>query len=341
MKNNKEKTNRQVAWFVSYNERFGFLKSKNYDKIYFNKKKHIVGRNGINEKMFNKNAIFEVTVEENKKGASVGEIKYIPYRMPKDTRILIERENNIDNFYLKLNKAAHFNIDKFDLTKAVKGKNFKKVPINSLVKRQVLALKDMGIQYEKINFMPQWRLIVGLGHESVYETSMTLHHIYGIPYIPAQSIKGVLRSFIINRLFAKNNEGEIDLENAEKRALKDPGFKFIFGDEKQQGKVRFFDAYPASEPGIELDIMNPHYGPYYKGEEKYPGDYYNPVPVTFLTVRDVEFIIYFGIKQGDNKAIEEGRFEGQKPLAVILYWLKKALKEHGIGAKTAAGYGYA
>ncbi|MDI3535031.1 MAG: CRISPR-associated protein Cmr6 [Thermosediminibacterales bacterium] len=337
-KNNKEKINRQVAWFVSYNKKFGFLKNENYNKIYFNK--YILDKNRINEEMLNENAIFEITVEENEKGASAGEIRYIPYRMPKDTRTLIEKEN-IDNFYLKLNKAAHFNIDKFDLTKAVKGENFRKVPINSLVKRQLLSLKDMSIQYERINFVPQWRLIVGLGHESVYETSMTLHHIYGIPYIPAQGIKGVLRSFIINQLFAKNDEGELDLENAEKRALKDHGFKFIFGDEKQQGKVRFFDAYPASEPEIELDIMNPHYGPYYKGEEKYPGDYYNPVPVTFLTVRDTEFIIYFGIKQEDNKAIEEGKFEGQKPLAVISCWLEKALKEHGIGAKTAAGYGYA
>ncbi|WP_422448331.1 type III-B CRISPR module RAMP protein Cmr6 [Thermoanaerobacterium sp. DL9XJH110] len=339
MKNNKGKTNRQVAWFVSYNKKFGFLKNENYNKIYFNK--HILDKNKIEEEMLNENAIFEITVEENEKGVNAGEMRYIPYRMPKDTSILIEKENNIDNFYLKLNKAAHFNIDKFDLTEAIKGENFKKFPINSLVKRQLLSLKDMGIQYERINFVPQWRLIVGLGHESVYETSMTLHHIYGIPYIPAQGIKGVLRSFIINQLFAKNDEGEFDLENAEKKALKDPGFKFIFGDEKQQGKVRFFDAYPASEPKIEVDIMNPHYGPYYKGEEKYPGDYYNPVPVTFLTVRDTEFIIYFGVKQEDNKAIEKGKFEGQKPLAVISCCLEKALKEHGIGAKTAAGYGYA
>ncbi|MDK2821568.1 MAG: CRISPR-associated protein Cmr6 [Clostridia bacterium] len=248
--------------------------------------------------------------------------------MPKDTRILIEKENNIDNFYLKLNKAAHFNKDKFGLAEAVKGKKFKEIPVNFLVKRQLLYLKDMGIQYERINFMPQWHLIVGLGHESIYETSIKLHHIYGIPYIPAQSIKGVLRSFIINLVFGQNDEGEIDLKKAEKRALKDPGFKFIFGDEKQQGKVRFFDAFPASEPKIELDIMNPHYGPYYRGENVPPGDYHNPVSVTFLTVRDTGFIIYFGIEQEDNKAIEGGEFEGQKPPGIddILY-LKRKLKK--------------
>ncbi len=29
------------------------------------------------------------------------------------------------------------------------------------------------------------RLVVGLGDESVYETSIRLHRNYGVPYIPA------------------------------------------------------------------------------------------------------------------------------------------------------------
>ncbi|HHW01219.1 MAG TPA: type III-B CRISPR module RAMP protein Cmr6 [Thermoanaerobacterales bacterium] len=299
---NKGKTKKQVAWFVSYNKNkgFGFLKNENYNKIYFNKE--ILHENKIKEKMLNVNAIFEITVGENERGVNAEEITYIRYRMPQDTRILVEKEHNeqeVDNFYLRLNKAACFNIDRFDFAGAVKSKSmeFKKVPIESLVNRQLLYLKDMGILYQKIDFVPQWRLVVGLGHESVYETSMTLHHIYGIPYIPAQTIKGVLRNFIINQLFAENEEGILDLKNAEKRALTDLGFKYIFGDEKQQGKVMFFDAYPASGIKIEADIMNPHYGPYYRGEGKYPGDYYDPVPVAFLTVKETKFRMYFGIKK--------------------------------------------
>ncbi len=41
------------------------------------------------------------------------------------------------------------------------------------------------------------RLIVGLGVDSVLETSIKLHHIYGVPYIPASAIKGVLRAYKI------------------------------------------------------------------------------------------------------------------------------------------------
>ncbi|MCM8809920.1 MAG: type III-B CRISPR module RAMP protein Cmr6, partial [Candidatus Omnitrophica bacterium] len=37
------------------------------------------------------------------------------------------------------------------------------------------------------------RLIVGLGSSHALETSLTLHHIYGIPYIPASALKGVCR----------------------------------------------------------------------------------------------------------------------------------------------------
>lgn len=39
----------------------------------------------------------------------------------------------------------------------------------------------------------QSRLIVGLGSSHVLETSITLQHIYGIPYIPSSSLKGVCR----------------------------------------------------------------------------------------------------------------------------------------------------
>ena len=48
-------------------------------------------------------------------------------------------------------------------------------------------------------------MVVGLGGESVYETSITLHHIYGIPYIPASSIKGVVRSWIITEVFGEKS----------------------------------------------------------------------------------------------------------------------------------------
>ena len=76
--------------------------------------------------------------------------------------------------------------------------------------------------------------------------------------------------------------------------------------------------------------MNPHYGPYYKGEAP-PADYHNPVPLFFLTVKNATFDFYLGMKPKHyNKDL----------LDKANTWLEKALTEHGIGAKTAVGYGY-
>jgi len=38
------------------------------------------------------------------------------------------------------------------------------------------------------------RMIVGLGDESVLETSIMLHHTYGVPYIPGSALKGLAAS---------------------------------------------------------------------------------------------------------------------------------------------------
>src|SRR5207237_557288 len=43
------------------------------------------------------------------------------------------------------------------------------------------------------------RMIIGLGGENVLETGLTLHHIYGVPYIPATALKG-LTSHYCNRM---------------------------------------------------------------------------------------------------------------------------------------------
>lgn len=46
-----------------------------------------------------------------------------------------------------------------------------------------------------------WRMLIGLGASHPHETSMTLHHIYGVPYIPGSAVKGVTRHWSILKLF--------------------------------------------------------------------------------------------------------------------------------------------
>ena len=213
--------------------------------------------------------------------------------------------------------------------------------------------------YKKIRLHPDWRMVVGVGGggASVYETGMTLHHVYGFPYIPATSIKGTLRSWIITEIFSIDlAEGKVDLKHAEDRALKNPLFVYIFGsDEKsyneqhQKGNAQFFDAFPVEAPNLEVDIMNVHYPEWYNNKTA-PTDFQNPNPIPFLTVaRGSKFETFVGVSKnmalsnwnGFEKLSTPMQLSGEHTLLDLIYaWLTSALTSHGIGAKTAVGYGY-
>ncbi|HLP92879.1 MAG TPA: type III-B CRISPR module RAMP protein Cmr6 [Saprospiraceae bacterium] len=289
-------------------------------------------------------------------------------RLPQDVRAL--NFDSIDNFNLKLNKAAFFQNSQKDniqlpyekckfithittrgkgITKQIKA-DFGNTPFKQLAKRlyetaQIVS-KSTCFKYET---KTDWRLIVGLGNESVYETSMTLHHVYGFPYIPASAIKGVVRSYIIKEYF--------DCE--ETRAIQSKSFCDIFGcpeelskpgtkektksnyAEARIGAAIFFDAFPMDKPTIVADIMNPHYGDYYGSKAdkvKAPVDYGNPVPIPFLTVENTSFQFLVGTSKEDFK-VEFGLSQ-EKFSQFIEKHLPLALQENGIGAKTAIGYGY-
>jgi len=84
--------------------------------------------------------------------------------------------------------------------------------------------------------------------------------------------------------------------------------------------------------------MNPHYAPYYAGDGKVPpADYHYPIPIFFLTVdKRTTFQFILGSKYPEWK----DWMIGEKNKKNIIDWLKDALENHGIGAKTAIGYGY-
>ena len=319
-------------------------------------------------------------------------------RLPRDTQEKIQYLTNsdgvtIDNLDLALNKVVHF----FEHKKTQKPTLFKvektqhlqidfsferspiKVALKSLNKRQHQILanrKQQGWCAEKTCFAIDNRLVAGLGGASVFETSMTLHHVYGIPYLPGSSIKGLVRSWVIMNCFLpdeKDTKEGARGKAAEKKAMKNPLFAHIFGTDtngpgkkSHQGKVIFFDAYPQTPPVIGADVMNVHYPKYY-GEGKAPVDYNNPNPIPFLTVgkcdannKPLKFCFPLMVKEG-NKVNEikniqsedidklckkkegawhDGLNENSTVLEVVNFWLQSALTQHGIGAKTAVGYGY-
>ena len=215
------------------------------------------------------------------------------------------------------------------------------------------ALCDMfsGEIYETKTFsMKQtWNMVVGLGTTSVSETSMTLHHIYGTPYIPGQTLKGIVRSFIIREYFG----------NDENAAMNDDVFAYIFGcddtggRDAKKGKVMFFDAFP-SNGDFDVDIMNNHHTQYYNGDKaNLLNDTEAPIPIKMLVLKNAEFTFRISIKTKDNacafdftkknvgswlSAIEKENVS-TNILSFIVGLLKQTLEMCGVGAKTAVGYG--
>jgi len=249
-----------------------------------------------------------------------------------------EAQNNnkgeFKNFGLELNKPKNGSDAFSDLTKTEKvadklGKRFKKdgdligfafdndflglLAARNL--RNATAISPNGIV--KAKFTPDWRTVTGMGEASVYETNMTLHPVYGVPYIPASTIKGILRHHFDESDRLKTYSEQIFGKNE--------------NDSIKKGQAIFFDAFPIKAPRVELDVMTPHYPDYYGGD-KPPADWQSPNPIHFLTIgKGTIFQFLVGLPEnGENQNFAE----------TLSTELENAFTDRGLGAKTAVGYGY-
>jgi CRISPR-associated protein Cmr6 len=171
-----------------------------------------------------------------------------------------------------------------------------------------------------------------------FEVGLYIHPYFNVPYIPASSIKGAIRSAYYYYLVNHENENPKKADNECNR---------LFGDSNFAGLVGFTDAFPIQEGenGYILypDIINPHYKDARNEMEV------EPKPIVFLTVAPgtiFKFYMYV-IKERDkekrkieigakkdlvDKPIPDMEKLGKLDLA-LLYGLSM-----GIGAKTALGY---
>jgi len=156
--------------------------------------------------------------------------------------------------------------------------------------------------------------IPGLGISSAFETGISLNFIYGFPYLPASSLKGITSDYAI---FYEGKDKE-----------KDEDYKNVFGAQGLEGNVIFFDALPIIDNNIlDLDVMTPHFQEYYSNNS-FPGDYLKPNPILFLVIKkNVSFKFYLASKD-------------KNLLNIACKWLKGALENIGIGGKTSVGYGH-
>ncbi|MBF0226754.1 MAG: type III-B CRISPR module RAMP protein Cmr6 [Desulfobacterales bacterium] len=225
-------------------------------------------------------------------------------------------------------------------------------------KKHLESLKLRGYSVCSFKLTTASRLACGLGISSLAENGFFMDRVWGIPYLPGSSLKGIAQDWALIELDVfteKQNRRET------KRLNKD--FIAIFGAQSaeegeimdkywkdRKGTVIFLDAVPILEniSPYDIDIVNPHYSDYYSSKgDKPPADYERPNPNFFLTVKK-EIKFQFAIAAKDAKfqfQDKEGKeidvdISAQKLLSNATQYLQNALQEHGIGAKTHIGNGY-
>lgn len=141
--------------------------------------------------------------------------------------------------------------------------------------------------------------VTGLGRAHPVENGIAWDYCLGLPFIPGSSIKGALKAS--NRQYF---DGKFNIERE---------------------RIDFMDAIPVAPPSLFGEVMTPHYSPYYQGEAD-PGDWFDPTPIPFLTVKEGQLFLFSII--GASKQHD-----------MIEQWLEETLKWAGVGAKTSSAYG--
>jgi CRISPR-associated protein Cmr6 len=158
-----------------------------------------------------------------------------------------------------------------------------------------------------LNIEFPWRLRVG-GMRGFRELLLpAFHPVYGVPYIPASSLKGAALAW------ARRNGEESEAH------------KLLGTLEHGMGHVQILDAF-SSAPSLSVDMANPQW--HWDKDKNHVK--YSPEPHALLTMEEPALVIgLLPTSRGQKRDVE-----------VVKEWLEEALKE-GIGSRVSAGYGRA
>ena len=176
--------------------------------------------------------------------------------------------------------------------------------------------------------------ITGLGNPHPLENGFTWHHTLGTPYLPGSAVKGLVRA-VIETAF----QGEAQARSALLQRWFGTAEK---GDvPEHSGSFIFMDALPVRRCQLHVEVMTPHMNKWYEKGRKapldvdtQPGDWHAPVPITYLTARDLflQVIILPRPGAGDTAVL-------QQELQDLWQALDYGLQYLGAGGKTAIGMG--
>lgn len=172
------------------------------------------------------------------------------------------------------------------------------------------------------------RLLVNHSGGLIENAGLCLHRFFNEPMIPGSALKGIALRVALRR-FRENALDSATVKRLFGYPTNVEEFDRVICPDKRQrsefvssGRVAFLPAFPADSAWkLVVDVQTPHGG----------NDYTNPIPSFFLAVEKgarFHFVVkrIAGASEEDCKLAEE--------------LLRNALFEIGVGAKTAAGYGW-
>lgn len=183
------------------------------------------------------------------------------------------------------------------------------------------------------------RLIVNQAGGILENAGICLHPHFGYPYIPGSAVKGIARHAAWREWEQETDEGR---KQKIARSLAHV-FGYPTGDddlddyleelgaEKHSGNIAFLAAVPDGSVLLVKDIVNCHHTNYYSGKQKKAVDNEAPNPQFFPAVEAGGTYIFTLVPLWCS---------GLEDMSLAKGWLVDALVQSGIGAKTAAGYGW-
>ena len=196
--------------------------------------------------------------------------------------------------------------------------------------KQLAKMKDhyeIRILEGKVNHT----ILNGLGAPHFNETNLTIHQLYGVPYLPASSLKGSLKSWLYHTGIQENPE----LHEIE---------QMLLGTQGNNGILQLMDAFIYQNAKIERDYLTPHFSAYYGGTGS-PTDDDNPIPVPFYRIVGeqvnspvtIKFVLLLPshLRHMNNSS----GLSAKELMDGAVDWFSKMLTESGVGSKTSSGYG--
>ncbi len=185
--------------------------------------------------------------------------------------------------------------------------------VNNLMSNIRKALEDRGYDIVDIPVITKTRLLIGLSEQSftrpICDLGLAWDPYFNLPYIPASTLKGALRSYMERSGLTRKQVDE------------------ILGSHEEGLKIMFVDSYPihVRDKLLTIEVTTPIYQEQRGAIKEHEA---RPVPIHYIAVeKGVTFRLIVGIRD-----IEPQKRE------LINKFILETLRE-GIGAKTLLGYG--